>query len=201
MKLEKIKDKAEYEIELQECKLKIGGKDEATDGKFVPNINMSRWSDEAWFNMNHPDIVGAEVETFEDDKIKLTIGNNTHVYSVVNNTMAYKLIMTERPSKDEIEFKIDFSGGLRFWYQSPLTQEEIDQECVRPENVVGSYAVYWKKRNNKYKTGKFCHIFRPQLIDEWGERIWAEVEVKGKKLFFKMDGAWLDSAHYPVTLG
>jgi len=201
MKLEKVKDKAEYEIELKECKLKIGGRDETTKGKFVPNLNMSRWSDECWFNMNHPDIVGAEVEIFEDDKIKLIIGDNIHVYSVISGTMAYELIMAQRPPKNDIEFKIDFPEGLMFWLQPPLTQKEIDDGCERPENVEGSYAVYWKKRDNKYKTGKFCHIFRPRLVDEWGEWIWAEVEVKNKKLTFKMNSEWLDNAHYPVTLG
>ncbi len=201
MKLKRIKDKTEYEIEHKECKLKIGEKDEKTGGKFVPNLNMSRWNDEAWFNMNHPDIVDTEVEIFKDDKIELTVRNNTHRYSVVGDTLAYELVLAQRPALNQVEFKIDFPEGLMFWYQPLLTQKEIDEGCERPENVVGSYAVYWKKKNNKYKTGKFCHIFRPRLIDEWGEWIWAEVEVKGKKMFFKMNSEWLNNAHYPVTLG
>jgi len=201
MKIEKIKDKAEYDLEINECKLKLGGKDERTDGKFVPNMNMSRWSDEVWFNMNHPDIVDTEVEKFKDDKIELIVGDNTHVYSIIGGTLAYKLVLAQRPPSDEVEFNIDFPDGLMFWFQPPLTQKEIDEGAVRPENVVGSYAVYWKKRDNKYKTGKFCHIFRPRLVDEWGEWIWAELEVESKKMKFKMDSDWLDNAHYPVTLG
>jgi len=38
-------------------------------------------------------------------------------------------------------------------------------------------------------------------MDEWGEWIWAEIEVEEKKLKFKMDSDWLDNVHYPVTLG
>ena len=201
MIIKKVKDKAEYELELKECELKIGGKDEKTDGKFVPNVNMSRWNDECWFNMNQVDVVDKEVEKFKDDKIELTIGNNTHVYSIVGDTLACELVLAQRPPLDEVEFKIDFPEGLMFWRQPPLTQEEINQGCIRPENVKGSYAVYWKKRNNKYKTGKFCHIYRPRLVDDWGDWVWAVVDIQSKRMFFKMDGEWLDNAHYPVTLG
>jgi len=196
MNLEKAKDKTEYNVNLQECRIKIGGKTE----KFVPNINASKWNDEAWLNINHPDVVQSEKEEFGDDKIKLKIGKKTHRYYVKDGKLEYEIEFESRPDKNTIALDLDFPDGLMFWYQSELTQEEIDGRCERPENVVGSYAVYWKKRNNKYKTGKFCHIYRPKLIDADGNWIWVDIEVKNKKLVFYFDEIWLDNAKYPVVL-
>jgi hypothetical protein len=196
-----VKTGTKYEVDLSDedtpVRVKVGGE----IPKFVPNVNMSKWHDECWLNMNHPDVVGPEIEKFENERVELVVGNNTHRYSLVGGTMVYEIVFAQRPVLSRVQFNLNFPDGLMFWYQPPLTQEEIDEGAERPENVVGSYAVYWKKRNNQYKTGKFCHIFRPRLIDIWGEWTWAEVEVKGKVLIFKMDSNWLDSAHYPVTLG
>ena len=195
------KEGTRYDVDLSDedtpVHVKVGG----DIPKFVPNINMSKWHDEAWLNMNHPDPVGPEVEKFEDDRVELAVGNNTHRYSLVGGGLSYEVIFTQRPVSNEVRFNMLFPEGLMFWYQPPLTQEEIDEGAERPENVVGSYAVYWKKRDNKYKTGKFCHIFRPRLVDAWGEWIWGEVEVLERRLIFKMDAEWLDNAHYPVVLG
>ena len=70
----------EYEVVLTKndvpCKVKVGG----SLSKFAPNINMQKWDDEVWLNVNHPDVVNLETETHIDDKISLTIGDQTHKY-------------------------------------------------------------------------------------------------------------------------
>jgi len=196
MKIVKVKDKHEYDLKLKECRIKIGGK----SGKFVPNINMSRWYDEAWLNMNASDtVVVDEVEEFDGDKLEIKVGSVNHKYSIgIEGFLNYEIIFEERPGQDKVEFKMDFTDGLNFWYQPPLTQQEIDGGCERPENVVGSYAVYWKKKNNQYKTGKFCHIYRPRLFDVDGNWKWIELKFENKKLTYIMDKDWLDNAAYPV---
>jgi len=196
MKIIKVKDKHEYDVKLKDCSIKIGGK----NGKFVPNINMSRWYDEAWLNMNASDtIVGNEVEEFDGDNLEIKVGSVNHKYSIgIEDFLTYEIIFEERSDKYKIEFAMNFPDGLDFWYQPALTQEEIDNGAEMPENVKGSYAVYWKKRNNQYKMGKFCHIYRPRLFDANGSWKWAKLEFVNKKLTYIMNKNWLDNAVYPV---
>ena len=86
--------------------------------------------------------------------------------------------------------------------QPAMTLEEYLERHDRPENVVGSYAVYFNKRHGKYKTGKLCHIYRPKLIDDNGAEKWADLHIDPatKILTITMDSAWLDKAAYPVTV-
>ena len=139
----------EYKIELTKddvpCAIKIG----STTEKFVPNINASKWNGECWLNINHPDVVGLETETIKDDKIELIVGDNTHRYYVdKNGHLEYEIVLAKKPLTNTIELALDFPKGLSFFYQSALTQEEIDNGYLRPDNVIGSYAVYWNKKNN-----------------------------------------------------
>jgi hypothetical protein len=109
-------------------------------------------------------------------------------------------------------FTLDFPEGLAFHYQPPLTQEQINAGHIRPDDVIGSYAVYWKDRHHykdrsgstivNYRTGKFCHIYRPRLIDALGNELWADLHIDpaAKTMTITMDGKWLDAAAYPVTL-
>jgi len=60
------------------------------------------------------------------------------------------------------------SKGLKFYYQGPLTEEEIAQGIVRPEEVVGSYAVYHESKKDREYTQERLSIFIDQnlLTDE-----------------------------------
>ena len=75
------------------------------------------------------------------------------------------------------------SKGLDFFYQPPLTQKEIDEGAFRPENVVGSYAVYASEQKTNYvggklyRTGKVGHIFRPKIIDSAGTEVWGKLNI------------------------
>lgn len=209
--IEKILNKTEYETTLKEnTYIHVGGK---TDN-FVPNLNMGKWNDECWLNINHPDIVNDEKEIVVDGKTTIKIGDKTHRFYVdENGDFEYDIIFDKQPPSNVIEYNLDFPEGLNFWYQDELTQEEIDLGAVRPENSVGSYAVYWKNRDNhliepvdmldlslaelnlfplrsfvdvpligireriEYKTGKFCHIYRPMLIDAKGVKRWASLSI------------------------
>ena len=114
-----------------------------------------------------------------------------------------------------VPFDLDFPAGLAWWRQpEELSPEEIDWGHTRPENVRGSYAVYWHRSGQylrpdgtervNYETGKFCHLYRPQLIDAKGETCWAKMIVRETldpaELVVYMPLAWLLSAAYPVTL-
>lgn len=191
----------EYSIELTKqnvpCLVKVGGKGK----KFVPNINMSKWNDECWLNINHPDVVASEIEQDKDGKISLSIGERTHRYYIdPDGKLEYEIELAKRPVSNEIVLNLDFPDGLNFYKQLPLSEEKIAAGFNRPENAINSYAVYWCKSNNKYLTGKHSHIYRIKLIAADGKWTWADQDITGKLWSILMDGKWLDQAAYPVIV-
>jgi hypothetical protein len=210
-----VKDGTEYDVELTKddvpTKVKIGG----TTAKFVPNINCQKWDDEAWLNINHPDVVATEKETFVDNKVSIEVGNNIHRYYVdAKGQIEYEIVLKTKPLSNKIELTLDFPDGLFFAYQDTLendfqngimvepgeTLAEYLTHTFRPPEVVGSYAVYWQKRNNKYRTGKFCHIYRPTATDDVLDEIFCDITIVGKTLTIEIPQAWLDSAVFPVVI-
>ena len=179
--------------------VKVGGESIA---RFVPNINASKWNDECWLNINNSDVaVISEKQTFVDGKVDLIVGNCCHRYYITpEGKLEYEILFSSIPASFVIDFELQFQKGLKFYYQPLLTQEQKDAEIVRPENVEGSYAVYWQKKNNKYQTGKFAHIYRPKLIDAKGNVSWCDLLIDGNVMQIKMDDIWLNKASYPVCL-
>lgn len=106
--------------------------------------------------------------------------------------------------------------NLEFYYQSPLNEELNVSEYTfvnathamngtevlvyRPENVVGSYAVYCNYQNNQYGTGKVFHLYRPLLIDANGNRLWGTLNVTDSVLTVSANATWLQNAVYPVVV-
>jgi hypothetical protein len=196
-----LKKNTEYDVELIKdnipCTIKIGGQTE----KFVPNINMSKWNDECFLNINHPDVVNDEKESFFGGNVDLKIGDQTHRYYVTDNDdLEYEIIYDKKPLSNIVTLNLSFSEGLNFLYQPALTQEEIDEGANRPENVQGSYAVYWRHKDNQYKTGKFCHIYRPKIHDSDNNEVWGELIYSNNQLLITIPQDFLDGAVYPVTL-
>ena len=114
----------------------------------------------------------------------------------------FEVVLRKRPASNVVTLPIQ-SRGLKFYYQGPLTQAEKERGIVRPENIIGSYAVYHEnKRNFEYKTGKAFQIYRPKIIDANEDWVWGDLHIdtaKGK-LTIAIDPAWLDNAAYPVIV-
>jgi len=130
------------------------------------------------------------------------------MYEYTEGEGGYKFIwyLNEKPATNKVEFSLN-TKGLDFFYQPPLTQKEIDEGCVRPENVVGSYAVYHQTKgrmndiNGKdYKVGKFGHIYRPKIIDAEGKEIWGILNIDAEKGIYSVEipQDFLDTATYPI---
>ncbi len=206
-----------YEIGIQDAKVKIGGKDPF---RFVPNINCNKWSDEAWLNLNHKrTVVKSEEDVYDSssNNITLDVNGTQHRYYIDDSgNLEYEYILPIRPENNSIDFDLTFAPGLTF-HKQPSLEEEYDtfpqsfQESLgskenyiannhRPENVIHSYAVYFNKRNGKYKTGKFCHIYRPLITDANGDTIWGELSFPDNLLRISIDSAWLDQASYPIVV-
>lgn len=133
--------------------------------------------------------------------------------------------MEQKPDSNQFDFPID-TQNLDFFYQPALDKENTDKnltctekECLdsegnivsyRPEQVVGSYAVYhndkqgdYSKMGGKnYKAGKAYHIYRPKVTDAAGNNIWGELDVDEKKsiLTVTVPQQFLNTASYPITI-
>jgi len=114
---------------------------------FHPQVKIKRWDNEVNASFR---LIDDEPKTLttQGNKIKL-IGakKEVHFYDIAPNQThkegGYELevILNEKPVSNEVKFSIR-TKGLEFFYQPPLTPKEISEGGERPENVVGSYAVY-----------------------------------------------------------
>lgn len=109
-----------------------------------------------------------------------------------------------------VEYDMTSPPGLQFYPQPALTQAEIDEGCSRPDNVVGSYAVYYPvsgrilnalgEEVENYETGKFSHIYAAYLIDANDAQTKCTMTVEDGVLSVALPSAWLDAATFPVRL-
>ena len=227
-----IKDKYDLEAtilttkidHIDDVKVKIGEADE-----FVPNMEISRWDGEVKMKLKPRLDEKSKIKTldFENEKIKYKEDKmEYHLYEIENtktNELFYEfeVILLEKPDSNVITFDIE-TEGLDFSYQSaldekyPLSENCSPTECdtdedgkldkFRPENVVGSYAVYHSTKSNNiigqksYFTGKAFHIYRPQMEDANGWKVWGElnIDVMQGIQTVTIPQDFLDDAIYPV---
>jgi hypothetical protein len=179
-------------------KVTAGGKDKT---KFVPNLNVSFFDDEFYFNLNRKDkVIKNEKAATASGKASLS-GIDTDIWYIDDKgRFKWDIEFASRPAVNSWTWELKHTKGIEFYHQPALTAEEIADGCIRPEEVVGSYAVYCNKANNKYKTGKLCHIYRPFCYDANGNTIYANLHITDGQLTITIDTKWLDSAAYPVRL-
>jgi hypothetical protein len=193
----------------------VGGK----TGNFVPNLNFEKWQDECYVNVNYTDtVVTNEVETFTGDEVSLKVGQVEHKYRQLDGQkLEWDIVLHQKPPSNKFVFDISASPEVTFAYQGTLedewqnaknagiaegqvTLEEYLATYTRPDEVVGSYAIYCSKSNNKYQTGKIAHIYRPLVIDADNNKTWAELDYAAGKLTVTVKTSWLNAAKYPVTI-
>ena len=162
----------------------------------TPEVKLRKWGDETYIKLSYPDF--SPVSPKQDKgKMKWVNGNKeVHLYplepteQMEGGGFEFEIILNEdpRPTKTG-DYKIVIpieTKGLKFYYQPELTQQEIDDGAFRPENIVGSYAVYHFTKGNmhagqeeaeKYKTSKAFHIYRPRINESVGNWAWSEQEI------------------------
>lgn len=178
---------------------------------FRPQAKIMRWNNEVNFSLRAEEKEGAVVEE-KDGKIKyITPEYEVHQYEKPqigeDGGFEFEWVLKEKPSSNVLTATIQ-TKGLDFFYQPPLTQQEVDQGAERPDNVVGSYAVYNKRKEMntvggmEYKTNKAFHIYRPKVIDANGVEAWGQLYIDEElgQLSVTIDQTWLDNAVYPVTV-
>ncbi len=209
-----IRDATTFTAELGEEDIPItnviGGDDPS---KFVPNINMSRWSDEYWLNLNIPVVIGAgavlEVTSAPHwfhgprPRVELTQGDwRFFAFDLDGTVLEAGVEFSSRPASNEVVWDVGAASDLVWFRQSDTREPEHPGETITTlDRVLGSYALYTPRRNlmgTKYRTGKFAHAYRWEVVDSVGARDWCVMVYDAGVLRVQMPSDWLDKAVYPV---
>lgn len=161
-----------------------------------PVFSLSKWDRETGilFRTEFPEERVRRGEQYPGRTV-ITTNKRRHVYRRLDKErFEYDIILPDYPGTSCFRIPLEDTGGLSFYKQGKRLGH-----LMRPE-LRGSYAVYWKRRNNRYKTGKLCHIYRPRIIDAAGRWIWGELDWDGRALLIRVDKEWLKRARYPVTI-
>jgi len=199
--------------------------------KFFPQVKIMRWDNEVNASFRLIDDEAKTLRT-EGGKVKLVgAKKEVHLYDIApceehpEGGYEFEVILKEKPPTNKLEFSIN-TKGLDFFYQPPLNQEKLEEGQTatethiydkdgnevahRPENVVGSYAVYHSTKGamdnvvggKLYRVGKAFHIYRPKITDANGNWTWGKLNIDEKNgtLTIEIDQSWLDKAVYPVKI-
>ena len=224
--------------------------------EFKPEVNLNKWDGEVKMKISAPEDKSQTVSFDKDKVQVNANNIDYRMYPIGTiNDGKFELdaVIKEKPSTNVFEWNIE-TENLDFFYQPPLNEENITSasgtpsydkrgkgvicteiKCTdkngatimeRPENVVGSYAVYYKGGKSgdysqmggkNYKTGKAFHIYRPLVTDAKGNKVWGELKISPRSdlgatssqrsdpgssgiLSVTVPQSFLDSATYPVTV-
>ena len=221
-------------FEKGDIKVTVGGEMlGATDTTFIPEVKLTKWDETSirlWSEEK-----GDKKAIQKDNKISWNNKDKSKEYNFYevskeelgneDGGFEYEIILNEKPKSNVTELKIE-TENLVFYYQAPLNEEEQDELVVsctetqcfnkdgkviveRPENIIGSYAVYHKDDvkgdysrvgGKNYKAGKAFHIYRPQMIDANGNKTWGKLNINIAVgiVSVTIPQEFLDNATYPV---
>lgn len=174
-------------------------------------MTLKGWNDEYAITIT-PQIPGS-TNSFNENvnrpllskRMEYRSGNVTAFIEPKNDTdFDIDFTLQSKPDTNVFTYKIEGAEAFDFFYQPELTPQEIADGTFRPENVIGSYAVYHKTRahhregHTNYATGKAFHIYRPKAIDADGTEVWAELSYINGALSVTVPQKFLNQATYPV---
>jgi len=169
---------------------------------FKPQVKIERWDNEANFSVRMSDLDGG-VAKQQGERINYQKGDIEIDFFETENAFKFDYIIKKKPQINKLIFSIQ-SKNVDFFYQPELTQKEIDDGCLRPENVVGSYAVYMTNPGTnwvggkEYKVGKVAHIYRPHLYDSNGLEAWGNLHIENGIYEVTIPQDFLDKAVFPI---
>lgn len=203
--------------------------------QFLPKLALYKWNREVMFKLHpSPDLLrisqsqqdpqnlqsakpAAPTTSLDQNQIMHSAGPVDYRFypldpaeQMEDGGVEFEFTLNQKPDGNVFVFPIE-TRNLTFNYQPELTDEEKAQGCERPENVVGSYAVYhaWRvpvhpteASAEKYRTCKAFHIYRPRVTDADGKSVWATLQVDAEHgtLTVTVDQDFLDTAAYPVVV-
>ena len=208
-----VKDNPKDIVRVEIGEQALGGLGGSQD--LEPKLTIGRW-DEVQFSIkpkNYDKVLLKNKKVkFEGNKtIFETPKENYFLYEMATSTdlpegaFEYQIDLKKKPATNVIEFTLE-TQGLDFFYQPELTQKEKDEGANRPENVVGSFAVYASEQKincvgcKEYKVGKIGHIYRPLIIDSAGTEVWGTLKIDkiAGILSIEISQSFLNTAVYPI---
>ena len=201
-----------------------------TTASFRPYLNRSRWG-EVWYSVIPTNLwpaSGTVTVTVNNTGSKISVkrGNITLVfYNVSPQTIPEggfenDVVYAAKPLNYTVNYTLKTSG-VNFYLQDALNRERGDytncnetvcqyengRASYRPENVVGSYAIwsnlcgdYTAMGGKNYRTGKVGHLYPPEIWDSGTNRTRAGLNITGNQMIVTLNRTWMDQAVYPVTL-
>ena len=173
--------------------------------KDKPQVRFKKWNGEVNLGLTYNDVKATGNRPLLSNKMEFKdVKQEVAAYPLNATSTEIEVILLEKPVSNIIKFTLDNYQNLDFFYQPALTQKEIDEGANRPENVVGSYAVFAKEKANhivgqtNYGTGKVGHIYRPKIIDSAGTSVWGDLHIENGILSVTIPQNFLDKAVYPV---
>ncbi|OGG50387.1 hypothetical protein A2704_05625 [Candidatus Kaiserbacteria bacterium RIFCSPHIGHO2_01_FULL_54_36b] len=178
-----------------------------------PEVRLKKWNGEIDLGVSYERVKAAGMLAPSTDRVEWKgPSEEVHAYpleatqGMEEGGFEVEVYLKQKPMSNVFEFKLDGVDNLDFLYQPALTAEEIEQGGTRPENVIGSYAVYHKEKHGHevgktdYATGKAFHIYRPKAIDARGNETWAVLSYSDNALSVTVPQSFLDTAIYPVRV-
>lgn len=158
------------------------------------------WKDQAGISVAY-DMETTITERLLDRRNKAVI---TETVDFGDGGFKVDILLKEKPDTNRFCYTITGWEDYDFDYQPPLTAEQIAEGVTRPDDIVGSYAVYHKTLANhriggeNYKTGKVMHIPRPQVweIGNEANKVWAELSYDQGQLCVTAPQDFIDNADY-----
>ena len=199
-----------------ECHIKLSIGNAVKNLKFNEEDCKVSWDSEIFTVSAYPKERETKISIIEGKKFKYDINEL--------GGLEFEIILKDKPATNIFCFPFE-TKNLKFYYQPPLTEEfkreecEVytesyvktrnGEECFRPPEVVGSYAVYHvlcssmhnsRENAEKYKCGKAFHIFRPKIIDAEGNEAWCSLNISNGLLKIEIPQDFLDKAVFPLTI-
>ena len=218
-----------YELVLEEQE-PDGGKASVEVLKEGPGIRLKKWNGEVDLGVAYANVHAPASHATSTDQIEWKGDKEeVHAYPLKakkasgDGDFELEVYLKEKLATNVFEFAVTGAENLDFFYQPPLNEETHGEEiasctetqCLdvggnvvvsRPENIVGSYAVYHKTKKNhatggiNYATGKAFHIYRPKAIDANEKEVWGVLSYANGLLTVEIPQEFLDNAAYPVRV-
>lgn len=166
-----------------------------------PQIKISRFNNDANFSVRLKDTGGV----FSVDKDKVSYQSDlgeSRIYELPDDKFEFDTVISAKPASNVVEYALQHKNVVAI-YQPALTVAEAVEGFYRPDDVVGSYAIYHdSKRDNAYKTGKVTHVYRPYIEDANLSKVWCElnIDLQSNLMTVTIPQDFLDTATYPLRL-
>lgn len=218
-----------YEIVSQSA-IPDAGEQKISADKTEPKITLEKWGGQVAMGVKYTGMASTTgSRPFLSKNVEWNDGNQKMEAVPIEATatmegggMEINIVLNSEPTSNIFNFSIEGADNLNFFHQAPLWQEAglksptkdcTDTDCItadgtqhRPDNVVDSYAVYYKDHANhiegqtNYATGKAYHIFRPLITDSKGLTAWANLSYSNGVLSLIIPQTFLANATYPVNI-